>query len=92
MIGDILAEVRRVLQGEHPVMAAMAMKLGALEAKGSTVPSAQVLLVFDGPALPERQLFEFLVPLDGYQPVVSAALRECEVQIANAMKKSGLGV
>ncbi len=91
MTDEILECVRFRLREDHPVMAAMATKLERLETDRE-LGWALVRITFDGPALPEKQHFAIVVEFGKYREQVVPALRECEVQIAAAMKKSGLGV
>lgn len=71
----------------HPLLSAMATKIEGFSRDGAGLTR----ITFDGPALPEKQVCEFSTyanAADGFW----SALHECEVKVAAAMKKSGLGV
>lgn len=93
MTDELLKEVERQLLSEHPVMAAMATKLERISTRAKEPYTAIVRVTFDGPALPEKQQFEVGLPCDDFdaRPLIEAALRHCEKDLAASMKRAGYG-
>lgn len=83
--------VRYRLEQEHPVMAAMAtqIEVGRRTGRAGTCGECVFRVVFDGPALPEKQTFEGVIPAgDERFEEVATLLRECERQVAEAIRRA----
>jgi hypothetical protein len=80
-----LLDLGKAALAEHPLLNAMATQIRVTE-KGA------VWFTFDGPALPEKQNCEVLLPADQstHPYVLAAFMNVCEDTLAAAMRKAGL--